>query len=340
MRSYRRAFGLLAASAPLALAVACADPDLKSELVTEGPPEVVEVNVLSESVVLNDPTHLRLGEGATFCRPGDYKVNNVYCPEARDSNNKPMPGQRETDPIQDATPFGAGLGMESTFFHVRLIFDELLDPNVEDLETVDGVTFGTIAETMPVTVTCNDAEIAYDGFYDPSGNHLSYPPGPGLVVTAAEFVPTSSQCSISINAGVTDKDGVEVPSDQRGPYEFAVAALAVYGVAPAEAEEGVDPAATVDIEFNAPIDIATVAASITFEDDGGTAVPFTVELAPADPADPEAGTIPNIVSLVPDAPLDPATTYTVTIDSGIADIGGGALTVDAPVVVNFTTAAP
>ena len=60
MRSFRRALGLLAASAPLALAVACADPELKSELVTEGPPEVTQVNVLSESVVIDDPTHLHL----------------------------------------------------------------------------------------------------------------------------------------------------------------------------------------------------------------------------------------------------------------------------------------
>ncbi|HEY8146512.1 MAG TPA: hypothetical protein VIG06_27710, partial [Kofleriaceae bacterium] len=69
MRSFRRALGLLAASAPLALAVACADPELKSDLVTEGPPEVTEVNVLSESVILADATFLRLGEAATYCRP-------------------------------------------------------------------------------------------------------------------------------------------------------------------------------------------------------------------------------------------------------------------------------
>lgn len=346
MRSFRRALGLLAASAPLALAVACADPDLKSELVTEGPPEVTEVNVLSESVILADPTFLRLGEGATFCRPGaEYKVNNVYCPEARDSSLKPIAGDRAVEgPVVDVHPFAGAVGMEDFTaggafpnWHVRFIFDELLDPSVEDIVEVPDVgMFGSIAETMPVTVTCNDADLTYDGFYDPSGNHLSYPPGPGLVVQVTDFVATGSTCEASIGASVTDKDGEAVPSDQRGPYEFAIAPLAVYSTAPADTEEGVDPAAPVAIELNAPIDLATVEAAVTIEDEAGNPVAFTVQNALIDPTVPEAGTIPNIVELVPNAALDPMATYTVTINSGIADVAGGELTTD-PIVVGFTT---
>lgn len=346
MRSFRRALGLLAASAPLALAVACADPDLKSELVTEGPPEVTQVNVLSEGVVIDDPTHLRLGEAATFCRPGtEYKVNQVYCPEERDSSLKPIAGARETDPVADVLPYAAALGMEDITsqgllpnWHVRFIFDELLDPSVETLEDVDGVPYGSLAETQPVTVTCNDTDLTYDGFYDPSGNHLSYPPGPALVVQVTDFVATSSECSASINSGdVVDKDGEAVPSDQAGPYDFTIAALAVYSTAPADTEEGVDPAGTIAIELNAPINLATVEAAVTVVDESDNAVAFTVQNAPIDPADPAAGTIPNIIELVPNAALDPNATYTVTISSGIADIAGGELTLAEPTVVTFTT---
>jgi hypothetical protein len=337
--------GLLAASAPLAFAVACADPELKSELVTEGPPEVTEVNVLSESVILADPTFLRLGEAATFCRTGDYKVNQVYCPEERDSNMKPIFGERATDPVADVMPFGAALGMEDItsegalpYWHIRFVFDELLDPSVEDIREVDGATFGSISDTMPVTVTCNDADLTYDGFYDPSGNHLSYPPGPALVVQVTDFVATGSACSVSINAGsVADKDGNDVPSDQQGPYDFSIAALGVYSTAPADTEEGVDPTGNITIELNAPINLATVEAAVTLEDEAGDPVPFTVQNAPVDPADPAAGTIPNLVELVPNAPLDANAAYTLTIDSGIADIAGGELALDAPQVVTFTT---
>ncbi len=347
MRSFRRALGLLAASAPLALAVACADPDLKSDLVTEGPPEVTEVNVLSESVVLADPTFLRLGEGATFCRVGEqYKVNQVYCPLERDESMKPIPGARETAMVTDVQPYAAAVGMEDFTsqgllpnWHVRFVFDELIDGSVEDVIDVgDGTMYGTLSETQPVTVTCNDTELTYDGFYDPSGNHLSYPPGPALVVQVTDFVATGSDCEASINDGaIADKDGNGVPSDQLGPYPFQIAPLTIYSTAPADAEEGVDPTSSVTIELNAPIELATVAAAITFETDAGDPVAFTVEYALVDPADPAAGTIDNIVELIPNAALDEMTSYVVTIDSGIADTEGGELTLDAPVPVTFTT---
>jgi hypothetical protein len=224
-------------------------------------------------------------------------------------------------------------------WHVRFIFDELLDGSVEDVIDVgDGVMYGTIAETQPVTVSCNDTDLTYDGFYDPAGNHLSYPPGPALVAQITDFIATGSSCEASIKDGaVKDQDGNSVPSDQLGPYAFQIAPLSIYSTDPADASEGVDPTGSVTIELNAPIDLATVAAAVTFETDAGDPVAFTVQNALADPEDPAAGTIPNLVELVPNADLDATTAYVVTIDSGIADVAGGALTLDAPVTVSFTT---
>jgi hypothetical protein len=347
MRSFRRALGLLAASAPLAFAVACADPELKSDLVTEGPPEVTEVNVLSESAIFSYFNgSLVAGEAATFCRVGEeYKVNPLYCPLERDDTLKPIPGQREAAPVTDVHPYGVALGMEDLTsqqllpnWHVRFIFDELLDGDVEDVIDVgDGVMYGTIAETQPVTLSCNDVDLAYDGFYDPAGNHLSYPPGPALVVQVTDFIATGTSCQVSLKDGaVTDQDGTPVPSDQLGPYDFQIAPLSVYSTDPADASEGVDPAATFLIEMNAPIDLATVESAITFTEMGGGAVGFEVRYAPVDPEDPAAGTIDNIVELVP-ASLAPMTTYVVTIDSGIADTEGGTLTLEAPIPTTFTT---
>jgi hypothetical protein len=348
MRSFQRALGLLAASAPLALAVACSDPELKSDLVTEGPPEVVEVNVLSEGAIFSYFNgSLVAGEAATYCRPGeDYKVNQLYCPLARDSSMKPIPGMREIAPVADAEPYAAALGMEDINsqgdlpnWHVRFIFDELLDGSVEDVIDVgDGVMYGTIAETQPVTISCNDTDLSYDGFYDPAGNHLSYPPGPALVAQVSEFIATGSSCEASIKDGaVTDQDGNPVPSDQLGPYEFAIAPLSIYSTDPADMTTGVTADSTVTIELNAPIDLATVAAAITFETEAGDPVAFTVQNALVDPTVPEAGTVPNLVELVPNADLDAGTTYVVTIDSGIADVAGGALTLADPMIVTFET---
>src|SRR5690606_27213135 len=121
MRSFRRACALLAASAPLALSAACGDPELKSELVPEGPPVVTEVNVLSE---IFDPNidYLTLGERATFCREGEeYKVNQFYCPVERDDTGAPIPGVRGVEPHTQTIPHGQLAGY-SDIWHVRLIF--------------------------------------------------------------------------------------------------------------------------------------------------------------------------------------------------------------------------
>jgi hypothetical protein len=376
MRSFRTASTLLA-TALLSLGTlgtlgACSDPELASDLQTEGDPHVVEVNVFSEGSVfgLTDPSGfgLLLGEAATFCRPGsEFKVNTSYCPEARNDIGEPQRGEREVAPITDTLPYSQQFG-SATFWHVRIIFDELLDPDVEDLITDDEgeVIGGTIADTQPVTLTCGGVDVAYDGFYDPSGNWLTFPPGPALVIQALDFVASSTQdCEVSINSGaVTDKDGNEVPSDELGPYTFGIAPMTLYGTDPAvtgplsdeefadteadfatcepvptnatEAEQclattGVDPTGAVTISFAAPVDIATVAPHITFEDADGTPVPFTV--TEVDPLDPDMTPVPEqdriTAFIVPDDPLADETFYVVTITSAegdaITDIAGGEL---------------
>jgi len=323
MHSISRACGLLVTLVPLALGAACSDPELGSELDTEGPPDVVEVNVASESA-LRDPNGNQI-EAATYCRPGDeFKVSTFYCPLDRNSDNEPVEGERELDSaVLDATPVG---------WHVRVIFAELLDPDVEDLVEVDGVINGSLAETQPFSLRCGGADVPYDGWYDPTGNFLSYPPGPGLVATPLEFIASgTADCEIELRDGVVDKNGDEVPSDHRGPYAFGIAPLSVE-TDPEDAAQGIDPAAPISLQFNAPIDLATVTDRITVND--GTAdATFTVTHL----TDPKTGEVTDETAVIvtPDAALTPGATYTVTVDAGIADIAGGPL--DEAVTFSFTT---
>src|SRR6202042_2484260 len=87
-------------------------------------------------------------------------------------------------------------------WYVRIMFDELLDPNVETLVPnidpttmmPDGTFTGTLANTLPVTLQCTDAagamqDVPYDGYYSPSGNALTNPLGPSLFIKAIN--PTS-----------------------------------------------------------------------------------------------------------------------------------------------------
>ena len=334
MRTYRAVTALLAAAASCALTVACSEPGLSSDLQTEGPPEVVEVNVLSEGSVFGDtdPDGLLLGEAATYCRPGErYKVHTTYCPLARDEIDAPIPGDREVEPLMDTVPYGPVLGFNS-IWHVRIIFDELLDPSVEDLVTDEtGTTFGTLAETQPVILRCGGAELPYDGFYDPSGNWLTFPPGPALVIQTGEFVASgTSDCEVEIREGaVEDKDGNPVPEGQLGPYDFGIAALSVYSTDPVDQAEGVSPEGdelgqVAIIELGAPIDLASVAGNVTLADAEGNPVSGTLGYYVAEPTDPTSE-VANMIAFTPDAPLAEETVYVLTISNGITDIEGGAL---------------
>ena len=291
-------------------ALSCGDPELATDLDTEGPPEVTIVTVLSES----------LGEAATFCLSGsEYKVNRDLCPP--DEN-----GGRAATPVLDAQPVG---------WSTRIAFSELLDPNVETLVPVEdeegNVTGqrGSLASTQPVILTCDGAPVAYDGYYDPSGNDVTLPPGPALVIEPLEFIATGTPCTVTLKPLVVDKDGNAVPEAMRGPYSFSIASLAVLETLPADEETEVDPLATLMVLFNAPIDMESLAGTISLTS-GGAEVPVTLSVSADDPTtvlvDPESGA------------LEPNTEYVLTINgNGIRDEGGSELNLEEAVVITFTT---
>jgi hypothetical protein len=289
---------------------------------------VLEVNVVSETAP-GDPNGNAI-EAATYCRPGEqYKVNTLYCPLRRNGANKPIPGERQLvgGPVMDATPAG---------WHARFIFSELIDPSIEELIEADGVITGSLAASQPFVLSCGGAEVEYDGWYDPTGNHLSYPPGPSLVAQPLEFVATGTLCEVSLRAGVvTDKDGEDFPGDHIGPYPFGIAPLSIAETDPADGTDGVETAAAISIAFNAPIDLDSAADQIVVSD-GETAVEVTLGY----PTDPKTGepTDDTIVVATPAAPLAAGTEYTVSVanDSSIADIAGGPLA--AGTTFSFTTA--
>lgn len=297
----------------LAFGVAgCSDSDLKTDLDSEGPPEILVVTVTSEADETNIPV---LGHGvpdvATFCA-SEGRVNELMCGD----------GVRT---VSDAPPLG---------WSVRVAFSELLDPDaVEDLVDTDNdgtPDIGTIAEKAPVTLTCGGNAVDYDGFYDPSGNAFTYPPGPSLVVITEEFVQTgTSDCALTLDTKVVDKDG-NAPTAAMGPYTFGIATMKITGNDPANDATGVDPTTAVPlITFNAPVD-ATTAAQVTVNDGTND----IVVNAMASDADPTA------LMFVPEGgALAENTTYTVTVPStvGITDSLGGALEIAEDYVYTFTT---
>lgn len=314
MRSLWRTCSLLAGGL---LAFACGDPDLKTDLDTEGPPEVNMVTVTNEGapIAVNGNA---FPETPMFCRSDGGRINTSICPE----------DQRVGDiAVDSATPIGV---------RVRVVFSELLDPSIEALEDRDGdmITEGHLDTTNPVSLSCGGTDIAYDGFYDPSGNDVTVPPGPALVISPTDLFPvaTGTSCEVTINSNVTDKDGNALPASFQGPFSYTVAPLSLAATDPADGSEGVEPAgAIMALAFNAPLDMGSVAAGdVTLTDANG---PVNIQLGVFQGD-------PTILLVIPTAGnLDGDTTYTLTLkaDATLKDVLGGPLSNPSDVVVTFTT---
>ena len=316
MPSKYRTQAALATGAGL-LMLACSDPGLNTDLNTDGPPEVTIVTVLSEAGSTYIPALGPVPEVATFCiQDADAKVHRDFCPD----------GEAATT-VMDAVPVG---------WYLRVVFSELLNADmVEELIDTDddGIDdWATIVNTQPVTLTCGGGAVAYDGFYDPSGNDVTFPPGPALVIQPTEFVATgTTDCSVTVGTDVVqDKDGNTVSVSLLGPHAFGIATMSVAGTDPEDGSEGTDPTVAPLVAFNAYVDMATIGGQLTLND-GVADVAVTLEVDADDP---------TIVNIVPDAGmLAEDTTYTLTLlmDNTITDELGGELLMSEDLVFSFTT---
>lgn len=295
----------------------CSDEGNESELDTAGPPRVTIATVSTAD-----------GELPVYCVGPEADKLPLACLDED--------GEYAFDGSQPVETSPGG-------WQVRLVFNELLDPDrAEELVVVrdsmtgepvrdqygNPVLRGTLVRSQPVTLTCNGEPVAYDGYYNPSGNHLSQPPGPSLVIQTLETVPTSATCQVEVvqgqstpGFGVFDKSGnpVSAAGMDRGPFMFRTAALAIAGVSPADTLEGVALDIAPLVSFNAPIDPDSVSVDglgrvrlRTAVDDVDVAATLTVEDG-------------SLVRLTPAAPLAPQTQYELVVYSGIADAAGGSV---------------
>lgn len=247
-----RTQGQLAATACVLIFGACSDPEERSDLRPSGAPEVLTVLVSNDADGVN--------ELATFCKVGDNKRPGLVPAaltagaEAQVCPDDLTMGAAEVD---DAVPLA---------WYVRVQFDELLNPDIEELIPIpdSDLMEGSLAKTQPVVLSCGGVNVPYDGYYNPSGNNITFPLGPSLYIapTAAAIttIPTGSDCTLMLKADVIiDKDGEHVPAAQVGPYAFKIADMDLLAADPAPPKDPakltpVPPENPLLLTFNAQVD--------------------------------------------------------------------------------------
>jgi len=237
---------------------ACTDPTLRTDLRPDGPPDVLAVLVMNDSSA-------GLLEAATFCKLNDDKRPTTVAGPA--GLGVPLLNICDEDlsvpatEVTDAAP---------SAWYVRFVFDELLNPAVEDLmpdSSMDGTFDGTLKNTQPATLQCNGVAVDYDGYYNSAGNSVTWTIGPSLVIIplAPDSIPSGSECEVGLKADkVFDKQGIAVPTDELTGYKFKTADLAVLAT---------DPEAPKDLTATASISKINVSAPLV--------VSFNAAIAPA-----------------------------------------------------------
>jgi hypothetical protein len=311
---FLRLQGVLALAVSSIAVAACGRPTQETDLRPEGAPQVTTVMVRSD-VVSSNTSGTYVIEPAIYC-PSTFDEESptfVGLPNFNVVQICPDEGEAANPPVENADPLNMG---------VRVVFDELLDPDIETLTdsetggpcTDASVTCdGHIASTQPVNIDCGtQGEITYDGYYQPNGNNVSWPPGPSIVAIPDVYVASGSTCTVTLNTNIVDKQGEPVPTGDLGPYTFTLSAFTTNGSDPGDGDV-IAPDGAVAIDTNVLPDVASIdAADITASD--GAAIPVDIAVdGTTIIITPTGGTWPTGVDI----------TITIPADATIEDIAGG-----------------
>jgi hypothetical protein len=308
-------------------------------------------------------------ETATFCKLNDNKRPGLVPADPHyDANAEVNPAQICPDDLSvGATMVTNAIPVN---WYVRIQFDELLDPKIEQLDPIKDSNDrfqGTLLQYsrgLPVRLSCGGVDVPYDGYYDVSGNAFTWPLAPSLFIQPTEFlgnadvftIPTGAECQLSLEPDViVDKDLVAVPMDQLGPFSFKIADMALTSTDPAAANlaakdftpQEIKPIAPLVVSFNARLVLDTLTpenVKIEEVDDCKDPTPGTLHTA-AIFAHEVNGEVDKQSAEIKDAAATgdnawrPGITYRITFAGSVTEQAGGVGALPAPedLTVCFTT---
>ncbi len=335
--------GLVAALASSLAFGACSNPESKTLLRPEGPPEIRQIFAIDDDgvskmaygihpdIIDEDPTD---------------QITPPYANQAGPVNNAIVQGNRIRIIIDEILEGGTleqfqcacfrldGSGCTSRGFTFppgttvdpTRCTDCLDDPVSTDINETglcadinfDGVPDNAYMIPDVVNLNCGVALVGNTedgGWYNPSGNQLipilggTNALGPAVVLNPT-ILPTNADCVVEFASSVVDKDGLQVVPDpaDTDPPGFHTEPMVLVSSSPDDGQTGVPIASPIAITFNVEL-LATLNESSleVIEMVSGTAVPGTAALDPADPA---------TIVFTPTASLATDTVYQVTAKGG------------------------
>lgn len=338
-----RSQGHLAVTACVLGVGACSAPTEHTDLRPAGPPEILVV------LASDDASGAGVTETATACKLNDNKRPGLI-PANPNGPDQVCPDDLTmgVDEVTDTVPVN---------WYVRIMFDELLNPNIETLVAdtdaqgnATGTSHGTLANSLPVTITCGGVDVPYDGYYDPSGNSFTWPVGPSLFIAPNDTstVAAGTECTVTLKADVAaDKDGNHVPADQIGPYKFKIADMALASTDPAKLTDPtkpttISPTKPLLVTFNDTVDPASllpaevqIFSGVASCTDTTTGPPTTATaVVAAVPKDPTSFNISDAAGIAGNAMNAwlPSTTYVVQFapNADVKDLAGATATLPPP----------
>jgi hypothetical protein len=233
------------------------------------------------------------------------------------------------------------------------------DPvGVLDLDQ-DGAADNTRFINGAVTLTCNGTAVATDldaSYWTPSGDQQKPAGGgfdalgPAVVLVPAAALPTGSTCGLTFAPDVVDKDGNQVCAPPGGDIDTGCTPGDTSAISfMVEPLRFIPPVTIVPtkqtrtgdiiITANVPIDLATLAVTVTFTAADGTETPYTDFTVVGSSPPTGAPQAPTEITIHWTAMggLDPATHYTITVPTTVTDTYG--IAAPAPLQIIFTTSA-
>lgn len=216
-------------------------------------------------------------------------------------------------------------------------FETAGPPEIVETQPADGAADVALEEPIAIrfSTLMDTASVEAALRLRPAFAHEVRWSGQLLEVLPTEPLRPEVEYRLEIGDGASDVSGVPLEGPVRIGFRTLAPGLELSLVVPADESDGISPAASIAVFFDAPIDPGSVSDQLLSIEPAVAGSTALVDELGNEPAEPDDG---RVLRFSPSGPLPANTTFEVVLAPGVVDLGGGALA--EPTTWTFTTGAP